>query len=467
LRRTNSSQDHCQRSGAALAVHLRLGVAARGGGELLQLLDDGVVPGTRDRIGTRAAALEKAQSLMEVVIRARLLAVEVHQVVLGGRGVARVEGRERAILVLEDQARDVRIIARENKAHEPAAYGFDRPEKILEHVAVVDADLQHHATRHAFRGIAPRAEIDLAEAIAADVRLRVHQSAKFMDSFFYPPEVAFAAPLVAEGQHHLRPAARVGDRACIGNRVGDRLVEKHMLSRRGRGERGFAVHPVRRGVDDRLDLRVVQDFLVRACGAAAVFLRDFLSLLGRPAIAGGDAQPPGALDGVGEHVRPPAHAEAGDPHCAEAPIDSTASRASRSSSSQLPPATPTPPMHSPPTMTGQPPSIAVQRSGPAARASPRAWATSSDWPWAPFAPVILLFDPAQTAFVVAECTVWKRPPSMRSSSSRWPPASAMATVTAMPASCARAIAVAIIFLAPAAVSRLLSAKSMRSSFVIY
>jgi len=81
--------------------------------------------------------------------------------------------------------------------------------------------------------------------------------------------------------------------------------------------------------------------------------------------------------------------------------------------------------------------------------------------------VILLFDAAQTAFVVAECTVWKRPPSMRSSSSRWPPASAMATVTAMPASCARAIAVAIIFLAPAAVSRMLSAKSMRSSFVIY
>src|SRR2546426_6754204 len=42
------------------------------------------------------SAPQEAQSLMEVVIRARFLAVEVQQVVLGGRGVARVERRERS-----------------------------------------------------------------------------------------------------------------------------------------------------------------------------------------------------------------------------------------------------------------------------------------------------------------------------------------------------------------------------------
>src|SRR6267143_2057105 len=235
-----------------------------------------------------------------------------------------------------------------------------------------------------------------------------------------------------------------------------------MFSRRGRGEGGFAVRPVRRGVDDGFDRVIVQNRAVRSSCATAVLCGKLFPLLHGTAVARCNRQLLRALNGVGEHVRPPAHAEAGDLHCADAPIDSTASRARRSSNSQL-----TPPMHSPPTMIGQPPSIAVQRSGPAASASPRACAVSRGCPWPPFAEVGLLFEAAQTAFVVAECTVWKRPPSIRSSSSRWPPASAIATVTAMPASCARAIAAAIIFLAPAAVSRLLSAKSMRSSFVIY
>src|SRR5438034_6399610 len=54
----------------------------------------------------------------------------------------------------------------------------------------------------------------------------------------------------------------------------DRLVEEHVLSRRGRGERGFAVNPVRRGVDDGLDGAVVQNRLVRSCRATAVLRRD-------------------------------------------------------------------------------------------------------------------------------------------------------------------------------------------------
>src|SRR6185436_2541105 len=123
----------------------------------------------------------------------------------------------------------------------------------------------------------------------------------------------------------------------------------------------------------------------------------FLALFLRAAVAGGDLELAGALDRIGKHVGPPAHADTTDFHL----IASAASRATFSSNSQLPPATPTPPMHSSPAMTGQPPSIAVQRSGPAASARPRACATSSGWPCAPFADVTLLFEAAQTAFVVA------------------------------------------------------------------
>ena len=79
----------------------------------------------------------------------------------------------------------------------------------------------------------------------------------------------------------------------------------------------------------------------------------------------------------------------------------------------------------------------------------------------------LRFEAAHTALVVAECTVWKRPPSIRSSSSRLPPASAIATVTAIPAFSAPAIAVAIIFFAPASGEALRVRDVHVSSFVIY
>src|SRR5258706_11952282 len=141
-------------------------------------------------------------------------------------------------------------------------------------------------------------------------------------------------------------------------------------------------------------------------------------------------------------------------------MDSTASRATRASNSKFPPAIPTPPTHSPPKRIGQPPSIAVQFVAPAASFKPSACATSRDCPCAPFDPVGRRLEAAHTALVVAECTVWKRPPSMRSRSTRLPPESAMATVMAMPASSARAMAVAIIFFAPAAVRRLVSATYM-------
>src|SRR5262249_45695871 len=274
--------------------------------------------------------------------------------------------------------------------------------------------------------------------------------------FFNPSKMAFTPPLVAEREHHLGLAADLGDGASIGDRVGDRLVEEHVLAGLGRGARGLEVRGVGGGVDDGLERAIGGPGLVRGIRAAAVLGGELVALIRRAAVAAGNGELAGALDRVGEHVRPPAHANTSDLHL----IAAAASCATRSSNSQFPPATPTPPMHSPSARIGAPPSIAVQRSGPAARAGPGAWARASPWPPAPLDPVARLLDAAPPALVVAECTVWNLPPSMRSRTSRCPPASTTATVTAIPASFARASAVSSALRAPAVVRRFPSATYM-------
>ena len=74
--------------------------------------------------------------------------------------------------------------------------------------------------------------------------------------------MTFAAALVAEREHDFRVTARRSDRARIRDGVGDRLVEEHMLAGGGSSARGLKVHVVRRGVDDRFDAFVAENFFV-------------------------------------------------------------------------------------------------------------------------------------------------------------------------------------------------------------
>src|SRR3954464_13444895 len=99
--RTDTGQDDGERGGGALAVHFRLAVSARRAHELLELLDQRVVLLCRNRRCALRSSPEHAQSLVQIVIGSGLLSVDVHQVVLGCGGVARVERRERSVLVLE------------------------------------------------------------------------------------------------------------------------------------------------------------------------------------------------------------------------------------------------------------------------------------------------------------------------------------------------------------------------------
>ena len=78
-------------------------------------------------------------------------------------------------------------------------------------------------------------------------------------------------------------------------------------------------------------------------------------------------------------------------------------------------------------------------------------------PHAPLAEVGRLLEAAHTALVVQECTVWNRPPSMRSRMTTWPPASTMQHEIAILASRALSMAAAIILRAPSWVRRLASA----------
>src|SRR5207245_6888482 len=122
------------------------------------------------------------------------------------------------------------------------------------------------------RRVAPGTEIDLSYPVAADVGFGIDEFSErtCVDLSADPPEMALAAPLVSQGEHDPGLAACHGDGAPFGDGIGDRLVEKYVLGRRGGGTRGFQMRVVRRGVDDRLDCAIFQDGLVDRRRPAAV-----------------------------------------------------------------------------------------------------------------------------------------------------------------------------------------------------
>ena len=155
-----------------------------------------------------------------------------------------------------------------HELREAAAHRLDRSDQIFEHVAVMNADLQHDAARHAFGRIAPRAQVDLAQAIAADVRFGVDEPAEHavLDLASNPAKLAFLAALVAEREHDTGLAACRGEAARVGDRVRDRLVQKDVLAGLRSLARRVEVHVVRRGIDDRLDRAVFEKRRVARSG---------------------------------------------------------------------------------------------------------------------------------------------------------------------------------------------------------
>ena len=189
---------------------------------------------------------------------------------------------------------------------------MDRPDQIFQNVSVVDADLQHHATWHAGSLVAPRGEIDLAEAVAADVGLGVDELAEqaVLDLLPDPAEMALAPPLIAERQHHAGLAAGLRDGAAVRDAVGDRLVEEDVFARGGGGAGGRQMHIVRRCVDDSLDLGIGQHRLVARGWPAAIFCRELFALFLGAGVAADDLELARTLDGIGQNIGPPSHADA-------------------------------------------------------------------------------------------------------------------------------------------------------------
>ena len=216
--------------------------------------------------------------------------------------------------MLEDQARDVGIVAGEHELREPPAHRFHRTEKVFEHVGVMDADLQHHAPRHSGCGVTPRAEVDLAKAIAADVGFGVDELAEDprVDLAADPAEMALASALVAQGEDYSLLLAEFRDDAAFRNGIGDRFVEEYVLSRQRGCEGRLDVSVVRRGIDDRFDAGILQNHLVVRRRRATVLRGKGAALVLRACVAGDDPQLLRSLDRVGEDIRPPAHADAGD-----------------------------------------------------------------------------------------------------------------------------------------------------------
>src|SRR5947208_10506292 len=99
--RENAGADHCERSRRLLAPDLVLALPARRCGKLLEFLDQRIVTWAWHRNGMAFTALEQPQPIMHIVECRHVLAVDIHQVVLGRRGVARVQRRKRAVLMLQ------------------------------------------------------------------------------------------------------------------------------------------------------------------------------------------------------------------------------------------------------------------------------------------------------------------------------------------------------------------------------
>ena len=76
------------------------------------------------------------------------------------------------------KAGHVRIVARQHKLDKVPAHRLHRTDQVSQHVGVVDADLQHHAARHAGGLVAPGREVELAEPVAANIGLGVDQGAE-------------------------------------------------------------------------------------------------------------------------------------------------------------------------------------------------------------------------------------------------------------------------------------------------
>src|SRR5436190_1993622 len=97
------------------AVGFRLAAMAYAMDEFVQLFADRVVLGKGHGTHLLFAALERAQATKQIVIGARFLAVDIEHVEFRRRRIGGGERRNSAVLVLEDEARDVWIVARKNE----------------------------------------------------------------------------------------------------------------------------------------------------------------------------------------------------------------------------------------------------------------------------------------------------------------------------------------------------------------
>src|SRR5689334_5581554 len=106
-----ASADHRQGSCGKVPADLNLSLAADRSGKFFQLLDQGVDLGVADARWLSFATLAEPQPIVQVIVGRGFLAIDIQQVVLGGGGIACIEGGERPVLMLQNQAGNVGIVA--------------------------------------------------------------------------------------------------------------------------------------------------------------------------------------------------------------------------------------------------------------------------------------------------------------------------------------------------------------------
>ena len=106
--------------------------------------------------------------------------------------------------MLQQQRRHIRVVTRQYQLRRLSTDRRDGAHQVFEHIDIVHANLQHHAAWHACCLITPRIEVDLAQAVTANVGFCVDQFAKHpsVDLLLDPAKLALSPALVAQGQNN-------------------------------------------------------------------------------------------------------------------------------------------------------------------------------------------------------------------------------------------------------------------------
>jgi hypothetical protein len=242
---------------------------------------------------------------VEVVAQVGLRPLEVDRVDAGG-SPAGADVAQGAGLELQDRHHGVGDVGLADQVPAVARDPRHRAEQVLQVVGVVDAELDHRATR-ALGLRAPGVGGELEPALVREVRLGQGDVSEptVLDPLLHDAGTAKASRAVPDGHDLAVLLGRVGDGERVLHGSGDRLLGVERLAGLHRLDDQLAVGVVGRRQHDALDLGVREQLLVAAgAGGDPVLGLERMPLRLVPTEAAHEVDDRSPADRVGQDVRP-------------------------------------------------------------------------------------------------------------------------------------------------------------------